>query len=305
MKKLQQNGFIYSLLVGLVFFTACNNNATIVTIPILTTTDVSNLTPPTGTSGGTIISDGGSVIISRGVCWSTASNPTISDRKTSNETGTGVFSSTLTGLSADSTYFVRAYAINSAGVGYGNVVVSKITDIDGNVYHKVTIGTQTWMVENLRTTRYRTGEGITNDSSAGAWKSATYGAWCDYNNVNANGLKFGKLYNWFAINDSKNIAPVGWHVATDAEWAILVAFLGGESNAGAKLKEVGDKGFAALLGGYRSPSGSFAGIGESGFWWTSTLNNSSSVFFWEINLSTIYRLYNTKQYGHSVRFIMD
>ena len=105
----------------------------------------------------------------------------------------------MNGISPDSTYYVRAYATNVAGTAYGNIVASLLTDLDGNSYHKVTIGTQTWMVENLRTTRYRTGEGITNNKSNFIWNSANYGAWCDYDNDTINGKKYGKLYNWYAI----------------------------------------------------------------------------------------------------------
>jgi|APCry1669188910_1035180.scaffolds.fasta_scaffold29928_1 uncharacterized protein (TIGR02145 family) len=304
MKKLR-NQFINSLLMGgLVFLTACiKTEPVIVVVPVMTTTDVTNLTQNTGKSGGIISSDGGSSVISRGVCWSTNPTPTIADRKTSDGTGTGTFTSTLTGLSADSTYYIRAYATNNIGTGYGNTVASLLTDLDGNIYHKVTIGTQTWMVENLKTTRYRTGEGITNNKSDKLWNTSTYGAWCDYNNDEANGLKYGKLYNWNAINDSRNIAPVGWHVATNADWTTLVTYLGGEGVAASKLKDIA--GFTALMGGSRSSSGSFGGLADSGFWWTSTENNSSNVFFWTIVSTDVYQLYKTKLYGYSVRCVKD
>ena len=311
---------IYFALLSLVLFSACDTKQTIITIPVLSTIDVTNLTQSTGKSGGIISSDGGSTIISRGICWSTNINPTIADRKTNDGVGTGAFTSTLTGISADSTYYVRAYATNVAGTAYGNVVASLITDLDGNIYHKIIIGTQIWMVENLKTTRYRTGEGITNNKSDNAWSTATYGAWCDYNNDGANGLKYGKLYNWYAINDSRNIAPVGWHVATDAEWATLVAYLGGEGDAGAKLKESGiinwttpntgatnASGFTALPGGYRSPAGSFGEIGDFGYWWTSTEYNATNVRYWYMNYNNVYvhKDYDVKSYGRTVRCVKD
>src|ERR1035437_7744121 len=99
------------------------------------------------------------------------------------------------------------------------------TDIDGNQYHSVRIGTQTWMVENLKTTKYRSGESINHVTSAYDWSSAMYGAWSDYNNDSAYDLIYGKLYNWFAIADSRNIAPEGWHVATNSEWTTLQNYL--------------------------------------------------------------------------------
>ena len=91
-----------------------------------------------------------------------------------------------------------------------------VKDIDGNVYHTVTIGTQIWMVENLKTTKYRNGDGIPNVTDNTQWGNLTTWAYCNYNNDAANGTKYGKLYNWYAVNDSRNIAPTGWHVPTDA-----------------------------------------------------------------------------------------
>ncbi|MEI6556547.1 MAG: fibrobacter succinogenes major paralogous domain-containing protein [Paludibacter sp.] len=319
MKKLQLSGLV-ALIMFIMFLTACEKKETIITVPVLSTTEVSNLTLTTCKSGGIITSDGGAAISARGVCWSTSPTPTIADRKTTDGTGTGTFISTIDKINADSTYYIRAYATNAAGTAYGNVVASLLTDLDGNIYHKVTIGTQTWMVENLKTTRYRTGEGITNNKSNLSWSTANYGAWCDYNNDSINGKKYGKLYNWSAISDSRNIAPVGWHVATNADWATLVAKLGGEGVAAEKLKEIGithwsgtninvtnESGFTALPGGYRSPGGSFAEIGDFGYWWTSTEYSSTDVRYWFMTYNNLYvhNDYNTKLYGRSVRCVKD
>ena len=157
-----------------------------------------------------------------------------------------------------------------------NQNAATVTDIDGNVYHTVTIGTQTWMVENLKTTRYRNGEAIPNITDNASWAALITCAYCDYNNIPSNSITYGKLYNWYAVNDSRNIAPMGWHVSTDAEWTTLTTFLGGTSIAGGKLKENGtihwnspnvgatnETGFSALPGGYRLNSG-FYGAGDSG-----------------------------------------
>lgn len=290
-------------------------------IPVLTTTDITNISGTTATSGGTIVSDGGAAITERGVCWSTKTNPTIADSKTSNGGGNGTFTSTVTEISTTTTYYVRAYATNSAGTGYGNMVATLITDKSGNVYTSIKIGTQTWLKENLRTTKYRTGEEISKDTTALAWSTATFGACCDYMNIPANGLKYGKLYNWAAINDSRNIAPVGWHVATDAEWSILIAYLDGEISAGGKLKEAGNanwkvntgstnsSGFTALPGHRRAPNGDF-GLVDSGYWWTSTTNTSSStstVWYWSLNSDNneVSRTYCSPGYGYSVRCVKD
>jgi uncharacterized protein (TIGR02145 family) len=242
-----------------------------IVIPTLSTTAASSITTTSATSGGNVISDGGATVTARGVCWSTNQNPTIDNSKTSNDIGTGSFTSNLTGLTANTIYYVRAYATNSMGTAYGNQVTFKtttdvetntVTDIDGNIYHTVTIGTQVWMVENLKTTKYRNGDPIPN-VTGNAWAALTTGAYCWYNNDAATyKATYGALYNWYAVADSRNIAPTGWHVPTDAEWTTLTTFLGGESVAGGKLKETGtnhwtspntgatnETGFTALPGG--------------------------------------------------------
>lgn len=116
-----------------------------------------------------------------------------------------------------------------------------MTDQEGNVYKIITIGTQTWMAENLRVTRYHNGDPITNVTGNGAWTILTAGACCTYGNTESNDVinLYGRLYNWFAVNDSRSIAPEGWHVPTDAEWTTLTTYLGGESVAAGKMKETG------------------------------------------------------------------
>ena len=159
-----------------------------------------------------------------------------------------------------------------------------VTDINGNVYHTVIIGTQTWMVENLKTTKYRNGDPIPNVTDATQWSNLTTGAFSDYNNTPSNSNTYGHLYNWYAVSDSQNIAPTGWHVPTDVEWITLTRFLGGKFVAGYKLKEsrtthwrpgnygINKSGFTALPGGQRTGVGTFKGIGkyggEYGFWWS-------------------------------------
>lgn len=167
-----------------------------------------------------------------------------------------------------------------------------VKDIDGNVYHTVTIGTQTWMVENLKVTKYRNGDPIPNVTDATAWGNLSTGAWCNYNNDATNNTKYGKLYNWYAVFDSRNIAPVGWHVPTDAEWTTLTdyvaAHLGTSISVAKALAATTDwttsttdgaignnlsinnsSGFSAFPGGYRAINGTFLLVGNDGFWWRS------------------------------------
>ncbi len=195
-----------------------------------------------------------------------------------------------------------------------------VTDIDGNVYHTVTIGTQVWMVENLKVTQYRNGDPIQYVTDGTAWTNLTTGAYCDYNNTSGNGATYGKLYNWYAVDDSRNIAPTGWHVPTDAEWTTLTDYLGGESVAGGKLKETGSthwvspnigadnsSGFWALPGGTRDGNnGSFGNLGVHGDWWSATVNGNIAwdrdVFNYD---ATVSHGSDIKKDGNSVRCVRD
>jgi len=300
----------------------------------VTTAEASSIGATTATCGGTIAAYDGAIVTARGVCWSTTTMPTIAlSTKISNGTGTGAFSSSLTGLEGSTKYYVRAYATNNSGVtSYGAEVsfVTLTTDFDGNVYTSVTIGTQTWMVENLKTTKYRNGDVIDNVTDNTVWKDLTAGAWCDYSNIPANGTKYGHLYNWYAVSDTRNIAPVGWHVATDADWTKLTSYvadhLGTSLNAAKALAATTDwstdsgtgtvgnnlalnnfTGFSALPGGYRYDDGSFYYQGGFGYWWSGTEYGTSDARFRSMYYfnSFVYRFYYYKANGFSVRCVRD
>jgi len=165
-----------------------------------------------------------------------------------------------------------------------------VTDVDGNIYHTVIIGTQTWMVENLKTTRYNDSTLITNVSDNTAWGNLTSDADCWYNNDFNTYKDYGALYNWYAVNKGK-LSPKGWHVASENDWKILADYLGGVTIAAGKLKESGIihwegvgssevtnvTGFTALPGGFRLYNdGTFADLGGMGFWWYSSAAGSST-----------------------------
>ena len=164
-----------------------------------------------------------------------------------------------------------------------------IADEDGNAYTCITIGTQVWMAENLKTTKYNDGCVIPLVSINSEWGSLSAGAYCWYNNDAANKKLYGALYNWYAVNTGK-LCPAGWHVPSDAEWTALTKFLGGESIAGGRLKETGtvhwtspntgatnESNFSALPGGTHNHDGMFSRIGTSGFWWSATGTTSVPV----------------------------
>jgi uncharacterized protein (TIGR02145 family) len=168
------------------------------------------------------------------------------------------------------------------------------TDTDGNVYHAVSIGTQVWMVENLKTTRFNDGTAIplvTTDSEWTADSTALTPGYCWYNDSAGYGNTYGALYNWYAVNTGK-LAPAGWHVPTDSEWAVLIAYLGGQGVAGGPLKEAGTAhwvypntgatnttGFSALPGGYRYTDGRFYYLGYYGYWWSSTAYGTANSWY--------------------------
>jgi uncharacterized protein (TIGR02145 family) len=155
-----------------------------------------------------------------------------------------------------------------------------IEDIDGNTYATIDIFNQVWLNSNLNVSRYRNGDPIPQVTDPTLWANLTTGAWCYYNNDPANGSIYGKLYNWYAVNDSRGLAPIGWHVPTDNEWTVLTTFLGGSFIAGGKMKAVtlwnspntaatNSSGFTALPGGSFYSGFSFP-FGVIGGWWSSS-----------------------------------
>ena len=288
----------------------------------VTTAAASEISPTAATCGGNVTADGNTMVTARGLCWSTSHDPTTSDYKTIDGTGIGSFASVITGLEENTTYYARAYATNNVGTAYGTEInfttasFGTMTDQDGNVYRTVTIGTQIWTVENLKATHYRNGNPIDNVTDNTAWAALTTGAYCWYENDIANKPVYGALYNWFAAGDARNLAPAGWHVATDAEWTALVTYLGGTSVAGGKLKEIGlahwispntgatnSAGFTSLPGGFRFNAGPFGSLGERAYYWSS---DSSAWFYFITNFTTsCSRFALINEFGYAVRLVKD
>jgi uncharacterized protein (TIGR02145 family) len=200
------------------------------TAPVLTTGSITSITSTSANSGGDIINNGGTPITARGVCWSTAQNPTISNSRTSDGAGNGSFISSITGLSNNTTYYVRAYATNSTETVYGNQV--SFTTLQAGTSPSVTIGNQVWMSADLGVTNYRNGDVIPQITNDTLWINATYGAWCYFKNNPNN----GKIYNYYAVIDTRGLAPLGWHIPSWTEVTTLANNLGGFSVAGGKLK---------------------------------------------------------------------
>jgi uncharacterized protein (TIGR02145 family) len=202
-----------------------------------------------------------------------------------------------------------------------------VKDIDNNRYDIITIGRQTWMAENLKTTRYNDGTVIPLVTNGTAWEDSSTNkaaAYCWYNNETTNLITYGALYSWYAVdtlsNGNKNVCPTGWHVPTDGEWTTLTTYLGGTGVAGGKMKEAGlahwitpntgatnESSFAGLPGGYRVGGGTFFNIGSGGHWWSSAESNTTLA--WDRDLysyfGNVYRYYDFKGSGFSVRCLRD
>ena len=303
--------------------------ASVAVIPNVTSSSASTVTSTTAISGGTIINDGGSAIISKGVCYSTSQNPTITSGTVVNGSGTNTFTSNIFGLLPNTTYYLRAYATNSVGTAYGNQisfttiqgsVSGMVYDVDGNAYDTVHIGNQIFLKQNLKTTKYNNGDQIPNVTNGSNWGSLTTAAYCNYNNDSINANTYGRLYNWYAVADSRNICPMGWHVSDTADAVELINYLGGSSVAGGKLKEAGlshwqspntgatnSSNFTALPGGYRYYDGNFYQIGNNAWFWAITEYSAITGF----SLYMSYDAANTtdqasfKPNGYSVRCIKN
>jgi uncharacterized protein (TIGR02145 family) len=336
--------------VGTAYGAQVNFTTIPLSLPTLTTIAPSAITTLSAISGGNISNDGFASVTARGVCWSTSQNPSIAlTTKTSNGSGIGSFISSLSGLTPGTTYYIRAYATNSVGTGYGNqisfvTVGSSISDIDGNTYPTVTIGNQVWMKENLKVSKYKNGNAITTGLSNSNWIASTSGAYSVYNDVSANNNTYGKLYNWYAVTDSRGLCPTGWHSPNNHEWNVLAINVDAAADtnfchngictnpADAKMKSTGtiqsgnglwsignsdatnSSGFTGIPGGSRDFDGTYIGQGEFGAWW-STDSYSASAPRWGYSLpydqcrnSTRLDFVGptaTNSYGFSVRCIKD
>ncbi len=205
--------------------------------------------------------------------------------------------------------------ITSFGVSQS---ISQVTDYDGNKYKTVVIGNQEWMAENLNVEHYRNGDVIPQVQSNEDWADLKTGAWCYYENKTSNEKTYGKLYNWYAVNDYCGLAPEGWHIPSDAEWTQLTDYLGGYKAAGGKLKAttlwtspnteaINSSGFTAFPGGLRDFVGSFTTIGESGWFWSSSKYYTDSSWLRRMvyGSSNVHLFVTNKGEGLSVRCVRD
>jgi len=256
---------------------------------------------------------------------------------------TQVFSGSMVG---NQLYYARAYARTSSGIFYSNEKtftpapgqpcpgVSTVTDIEGNVYQGILIGTQCWTQSNLKVSKYRNGDNIPTGLSNSSWDNTTSGAYAIYDNNSVNDGLYGKLYNHYAVTDSRGLCPTGWHVPTDGEWNIMVKYLDPNTDtvcgncwqssiAGGALKSTtmqptpggwaspntgatNSSGFTALPGGRRDFTGGFRYVTDNGYWWSSSVNGSGAWYrYLYDNNSYVGRGGNNRTFGFSVRCCRD
>jgi uncharacterized protein (TIGR02145 family) len=214
------------------------------------------------------------------------------------------------------------------------IFVMILSSCGSDASKEVTIGNQVWMAENLNVDKFRNGDPIPEAKTAEEWKKAGENqqpAWCYYDYDASNGTKYGKLYNWYAVNDPRGLAPNGYHIPKDAEWTQLSDYLGGKNEAGTKMKSTSgwlrtmqgsingtnESGFSGLPGGIRMSNGIFAYIGYNGYWWSSTefnapgnrvanyaCNRYLSCSNGSVNMTYNYD-HSSKKNGFSVRCIRD
>ena len=331
MKRILNSSFTQFAWVALLLAIASSCNKKDINLPEVATTPFSDITTSSAMGGGDVIDDGDGDITARGVCWSTSPSPTVSDGNTQSGAGMGTFFINITDLLSNTLYYVRAYATNSEGTGYGEELLLKtmwgtITDYDGNVYQTVQIGLQLWMAENLKVTHYRNGEVIPLVTGNEQWTELTSGAYSWYDNdYQTYGQYYGALYNWYALVDPSEICPDGWHSPSLDEWQALFNQLGGAAIAGGKLKSVrtglnqqpywmlpnrsatNESGFSAFPGGFRSYfGGSYSGLGPSAYWWSTTPSGENiEGTDLETNSGTAGFTLHGKNSGVSIRCIRD
>lgn len=298
-------------------------------VPTATTLAATNINSTGATMNGTVNANYLSTIVSfeYGTSTSYGSTAMATQSPVTGNTVTNITAS-ITGLIEGTIYHFRVKAVNSLGKTYGNDMIfttkssTTITDIEGNMYNIVTIGTQVWMAENLKTTKYNDGTSISYVPDNALWIALKTPDYCWYDNeIGYIGI-YGAMYNWYVVdknnNGNKNVCPVGWHVPATTEWQTLVDFLGGESLAVSnKLRETGtihwsspntgatnESGFTALPGGIRDNYGNYRGIHNGANWWSTLEWDSDNA--WMMIISTGAGLQgNYKILGNYVRCIKD
>ncbi len=324
---------------------------------VVSTGELTEVTTTSAICSGSVVSSTGSAVIDCGICWSLTPDPTINGNSVSSFKNSGSYTCAITDLIPDMSYHVRAYAVTTDGVVYGNTIIlttpyetgtlpstlspdltyGKTTDIEGNEYHTIAVGKQTWIVENLRVTKFRNGEIIPLVTDNSKWQKLSTAAQCTYNNnTEANSIrKFGRFYNYYAVNDVRNLAPEGWHVADSTDWNELTNYLKNNPGVAKSLAQAiasktdwvespfpaaigapdpetylivnNTSGLAALPCGIRADYGQFTGVGVYCAWWVANESDGNNAGFRSLNNygNTTGRNFYNQAFGLSVRCVKN
>ena len=226
---------LFFLFISIFFFIACKSNDNPEKVVFVLTGSISKVTH-TNLQVLQSKTSGNIFFTSLGICYSTNPNPIVGkDSVVYSTNGNSYFNCQITNLSQGTKYFLRAFGTNEFGkIIYGELkdfttvqpsTKGTFTDVEGNIYKTVTIGNKTWMAENLKSKKFRNGDPIVNIKDNQEWSKLTTAAYCSYDNTIENEIKFGLLYNFYAVKDLRNIAPEGWHVASSKDWYDLIQYL--------------------------------------------------------------------------------
>ncbi len=338
---MNRNWLLAGIILGVaaVLWTGCDEEDFLLPAPAtLSTPRIYKITDNSAMCDYTVKDETEGTVTERGICFSDCANPTTSCNKRPNGSGTGDCTCCLENLEPNTTYHVRAFATTEDGTGYSwdasFTTPPLLTDIEGNVYHTVIIGDQTWMAENLRVKHYRNGAMIPEVPDNHDWMLTTTGAFCSKSP--ALSQRYGYFYNYYAVTDSRGLAPDGWHVPSDAEWKILEGTVDSEypigdpiwdnhsyrgTDAGGNLKATTDDWnapntgatnkfmFSALPAGYRSPyeGGEYIEEGVAAIFWSSTVLSYNLVWGRALRYDGggIYRPNGPQTCGCAVRCVKD
>lgn len=287
-KKLSKNLVISFVFLSLLTLSCKKDDGevkeeVIIPAPVILSTKIFSLASNAATIQCELQNDSNLAISEAIVYWSTSPDPKATDHSVAGGVKSNFVYGRITGLKPNTTYYAKIYTSNSSGTALSDELSfttnNTVSDIMGNKYNTVTIGTQVWMVENLMTTKFNDGTSILAMPEDASF-AATIPFYCWYENLEVNKYRFGALYNSRAVASGK-LCPVGWHIPSDAEWTKLTNFVGG-NNAGDFLKEAGPtwndanannySGFSAVPGGSGTVGSIFVGGGFIGTWWSSTID---------------------------------
>ena len=334
--KFSLASLIVFLSLSLILTNCKKNDSTAVTGMTITTSAATLIGQQWALLNGTVMAGNQTVIVSFEYDTTTTYRYSVAaDPDTVTGTTLTLNIAPITGLLKNTTYHFRIKTVTAKETKYGSdlsftttnpakskvtynpaLVYGTVTDVDNNVYKTIEIGTQTWMAENLKTTKYSDGSSIPYVPKPGSWTQLSTPGYNWYNN---DSVVYGALYNWYSVNTGK-LCPAGWHVPGDSEWGVMTTSLGDQSLAAITLKETGNThwtdagsgstnatGFTALPGGYCNTAGSFSNIKRYGYWWSSTESSTSDGYCRNIfySFTTFDKNNSSKKSGLSVRCIKD